>query len=365
LQRTVSSGLLVRLANSIYLYPKKEKELYGVKISGKPTLDEIARAIAKRDKARIVPTGVHALNLLNLSTQVPANVVYLTDGAARRVNIGNGKGILFKHTYQKRFADNGCVTRLIFTALRRKVSFKDGTSLSKCRNLIEWFSEDIDIAVNREYLGFSGELSKTQIKDKLRRAACSFVRKKLQFDLKKQLDTNGISPSDFSIKVNITPVSTIAPEIIEVEYQSLFDEIQYIKRKVIVEVGGRSMREPLQPVQLQSVVDEVFPYEDFTEKPFEAQVVVPQRTFIEKICLLHEEFAKPQEFIRTERMSRHLYDLVQIMDTKIADEALANKDLYNSVVEHRRIFVGLKGFDYSTLAPRTIKLVPPNSVIAQ
>jgi hypothetical protein len=82
LQRLVSSGLLVRLANGIYWYPKKEKELYGVKISGKPTLDEIARAIAKRDKARIVPTGVHALNLLNLSSQVPANVVYLTDGAA-------------------------------------------------------------------------------------------------------------------------------------------------------------------------------------------------------------------------------------------------------------------------------------------
>jgi hypothetical protein len=78
LQRLVGSGLLVRLANGIYWYPKKEKELYGIKISGKPTLDEIARAIAKRDKARIVPTGIHALNLLNLSTQVPANVVYLT-----------------------------------------------------------------------------------------------------------------------------------------------------------------------------------------------------------------------------------------------------------------------------------------------
>ncbi|MDR1556983.1 MAG: DUF6088 family protein [Tannerellaceae bacterium] len=93
LQRLTLAGLLVRIANGIYWYPKKEKELYGVKISGKPTLDEIARAIAKRDKARIVPTGLHALNMLNLSTQVPANVVYLTDGAARRVNVGSGKGI--------------------------------------------------------------------------------------------------------------------------------------------------------------------------------------------------------------------------------------------------------------------------------
>lgn len=119
LQRLVQSGLLERLANGIYWYPKKEKELYGVKISGKPALDEIARAIAKRDKARIVPTGIHALNLLNISTQVPANVVYLTDGAARRVSIGNGKGILFKHTAEvKRLSYKSEFLMLLVSALR-------------------------------------------------------------------------------------------------------------------------------------------------------------------------------------------------------------------------------------------------------
>ena len=119
LQRLAHSELLVRLANGIYWYPKKEKELYGIKVSGKPTLDEIAKAIAKRDKARIVPTGLHALNLLNLSTQVPANVVYLTDGAARRVSIGNGKGILFKHTSEvKRLAYKSEYLMLIVSALR-------------------------------------------------------------------------------------------------------------------------------------------------------------------------------------------------------------------------------------------------------
>ena len=93
--------------------------MYGIKISGKPTLDEIAKAIAKRDKARIVPTGLHALNLLNLSTQVPANVVYLTDGTARKVSIGEGKGILFKHTSEvKRLAYKSEYLMLIVSALR-------------------------------------------------------------------------------------------------------------------------------------------------------------------------------------------------------------------------------------------------------
>ncbi len=119
LQRLTNSGLLIRLANGIYWYPKKEKELYGVKISGKPTLDEIAKAIAKRDKARIVPTGLYALNLLNLSTQVPANIVYLTDGAPRRIRIGEGKGVLFKHTSEvKRLAYKSEYLMLIVSALR-------------------------------------------------------------------------------------------------------------------------------------------------------------------------------------------------------------------------------------------------------
>jgi predicted nucleotidyltransferase component of viral defense system len=256
------------------------------------------------------------------------------------------------------------VLRALFSlTYAENLSFKGGTSLSKCYNLIERFSEDVDIAVNREFLGFKGTLSKTQISDRLRRAACSFVRERLQFDLAKQLENNGINPQNFSVKVNITTISTTDPEIIEIEYQSLFAEENYIKRKVIIEVSGRSMNEPLQTVKLRSMIDGEFPNEEFAEKPFEVQAVVPQRTFIEKICLLHEEFARPQEFVRTERMSRHLYDLEKIMDTPIADEALADKDLYNSVVGHRRIFIGLRGFDYATLVPKMINIVPPDNIL--
>ena len=243
------------------------------------------------------------------------------------------------------------------------LSFKGGTSLSKCYNLVERFSEDIDIAVTREYLGFTGTLSKTQISDRLRRAACSFVRKRLQFDIVKELKNKRINADLFSVNVNISPITTTDPEIIEITYQSLFNDNDYIKPIVKIEVTGRSMNEPLQMIKLQSIIDEVFPEMPFAEKPFNVQAVVPQRTFIEKICLLHEEFAKPQEFIHTERMSRHLYDLVRIMETPIAEQALQNKELYNSVVEHRRIFIGLKGFNYSTLAPKSINMVPPENII--
>ena len=243
------------------------------------------------------------------------------------------------------------------------LSFKGGTSLSKCYNIIERFSEDIDIAVYREFLGFGGTLSKTQINDKLRRAACSFVRNKLQFDIAKELENKGINTSLFSVKVNITPVSTTDPEIIEIHYKSLFPDSNYLKPIVKLEVSGRSMNEPLRKIALQSFVDEAYSDKPFVEKSFEVNAVVPERTFLEKICLLHEEFSKPQDFMRTERMSRHIYDLVKLDDAGIVEKALTNKDLYKSIVEHRRIFIGLKGFDYDTLTPSTINIVPPDHIV--
>ena len=224
-------------------------------------------------------------------------------------------------------------------------------------------SEDADIAIDREFLGFGGSLSKTQISDKLRRASCSFVREKLQHDLKERLVASGIKEDKFTVTVNITPITTTDPEIIEIAYHSAFQDNDYIRPKVIIEVSGRSMNEPVTPVLLRSFIDEVFTEAPFTERPFEVRAVVPERTFLEKIFLLHEEFAKPKEQIRTERMSRHIYDISQMMDTPIAERALKNKTLYDSVVEHRRIFIGLKGFDYSTLQPKTLSIVPPADVI--
>ena len=247
----------------------------------------------------------------------------------------------------------------------KNLSFKGGTSLSKCYNLIERFSEDIDIAVDREFLGFCGALSKSQINNKLCRAACSFVREKLQFDVAKELESQGIKKNLFSVKVNITAVSTTDPEIVEIHYKSLFPESNYLKPIVKLEVGGRSMSEPLTKITLQSFIDEAYSDKMFAEKPFEVNVVVPERTFLEKICLLHEEFAKPQKLIRTERMSRHLYDLVRMSDAGIVEKALSDKKLYQSIVEHRRVFIGLKDFDYDTLSPEKIRIIPPEKVISQ
>lgn len=245
------------------------------------------------------------------------------------------------------------------------LSFKGGTSLSKCWHLIERMSEDIDIGITREYLGYSGELSKNQISDKLRRASCTFVRETLQFDLQNQMVVDGVNPGKFNIKVNITPVSTTDPEVIFVEYESQTSSIPYIPTAVKIEVSGRSMSEPVAEVKVHSMIDEYMPNTPFMEEKFTVRAVLPQRTFLEKVFLLHEEFSKADDQIRVNRMSRHLYDLYKMLNTSAFEKALSDNDLFSQVTDHRRKFIGLKGFDYDTLRRGTINIVPPECVYSK
>ena len=113
LQRLTNSGELERVATGIYVRPVIDN------IIGKvlPGMEEIAKAIAKRDKARIVPTGSYALNRLGLSAQVPMNVVYLTDGAARKIKIGK-QTITFKKATPKNVTSVGEISGLAIQALK-------------------------------------------------------------------------------------------------------------------------------------------------------------------------------------------------------------------------------------------------------
>ena len=116
-ERITSSGKIIRIARGIYCKPKIDDKL-GLGIIY-PGIDDIAQAIAQRDKCRIVPSGDLALNKLGLSTQVPVNAVYLTDGTPRRIKVYNGRGILFKHVVPKRLNFKSELMMLITFALQR------------------------------------------------------------------------------------------------------------------------------------------------------------------------------------------------------------------------------------------------------
>ncbi len=113
LERLVEKGEINRVARGIYTRPKTSALLGEIP----PSINEIAEAIARRDRAKIIPTGAMALYQIGLSTQVPLQVVYLTDGSPRSLQVGNGK-IVFKKTTAKKLAIRGEASVLAIQALK-------------------------------------------------------------------------------------------------------------------------------------------------------------------------------------------------------------------------------------------------------
>ena len=111
--RLEKEGIITRIAQGIYVRPK-ESSLIGVLI---PSAEEVAEAIAKRDRIRTLPTGSYALNALGLSTQVPVNIVLLTDGSPREIKVGKRK-IKLKKTTPKNLLAKGKISRLVIQALK-------------------------------------------------------------------------------------------------------------------------------------------------------------------------------------------------------------------------------------------------------
>jgi len=252
---------------------------------------------------------------------------------------------------------------LFSTEYATHMVFKGGTSLSKSWHVIERFSEDIDIAIDRQFLGYGGMLSKTQINDKLRRAACNFVRDDLFKAIRQALLTLGVSDQDFQVIVYPTSVSTVDPEKIYVEYKSIYSGTNsYTSNRVLIEAGARSLITPFEYLPIQSFIGEMFSSKSFADKPIEIPTTEASQTFLEKAFLLHEEFHSSTHSIRNDRMSRHLYDLERMMDTDIERRALQNPSMYRDIIEHRRQFIGLKGFNYDTLQPLFLNFIPPTSI---
>ncbi|MDR1582831.1 MAG: nucleotidyl transferase AbiEii/AbiGii toxin family protein [Prevotellaceae bacterium] len=212
---------------------------------------------------------------------------------------------------------------LFETSCANFLVFKGGTSLSKGWGLIERFSEDIDVAISRDFFGITNVSSKNQ-RDKLRKLSSKYVQEKLMLDLEEKLKNAGIS--GFMLEVEPTESSDTDPRVLYVHYKTLFPENAYLLAHVKIEISCRSLREPFEPLKMRSMIAENYPDQPFADKSFTANTVSPKRTFLEKAFLLHEALQRGRTKIT--RMTRHLYDLHKLMDTKFAEDALADTDLY-------------------------------------
>jgi len=156
--------------------------------------------------------------------------------------------------------------------------FKGGTSLSKGWNVIHRFSEDIDLALDREFLGFSGELTKGDIR-KLRRKSFQFITEVFTEELKNKFTELGFK--DVTVKYREVENHDQDPLIIEIYYNKLTETDTYLKPGVLVEVGSRSLKEPYTQRTFSTFVSENYTDNLFTDKPITIPVVNPERTFLE------------------------------------------------------------------------------------
>lgn len=152
------------------------------------------------------------------------------------------------------------------------------------------------------------------------------------------------------------------PRIIYIEYPSLTEPSEYLPHRIQLEIGSRSLKEPNSPRNIDTFVSQYYKDNPFADNPIEIPMITPERTFIEKIFLLHEEFQRPKDKIRVDRMSRHLYDIEKIMNSEYSDKALKDKMLFNTIKEHRKKFNKMKGVDYTKHTYQDISIIPPENV---
>lgn len=254
---------------------------------------------------------------------------------------------------------------LFRTTCADSLIFKGGTSLSKGFQIIERFSEDIDLAISHSFFGID-KTSKSQ-REKLRKMARVFVHDTLSSELDARLQELGVSgyrvenvTHQLDKDGNLKAIdSDKDPTVILLHYDSVVEgSVDYIPPRVKIEISCLSMDEPTEVREIQSYIADSFKEEDETLASI--RTVLPSRTFLEKIFLLAEEFQKDKP--RHVRMSRHLYDLERLMDSEYGRKALADRGLYDAIVEHRRTYYALKYVDYDKHAPRAISFVPPASV---
>ncbi len=250
---------------------------------------------------------------------------------------------------------------LFKTEIGKHLVFKGGTSLSKGWDIIDRFSEDIDLAVDRSFFGFEGILRKKQ-RTKLRKASREYIEHTLFPELKAEFASRGLT--DVQIELGEITTSDQDPVIINVNYPNVIESPGYLQPRVQIEIGSRSLMEPFEERSIISFVDEQYPSAEFSQRPTNIPTVLVERTFLEKMFLLHEEYQRPKEKSRIDRLSRHLYDIYKISKTDFAQKGLKNRMLYETVVKHRNSFTRMGGVDYNLHNPQTINFIPSEAYIA-
>ena len=247
-----------------------------------------------------------------------------------------------------------------------RLTFKGGTSLSKAWKLVDRFSEDIDIVIDREFLGFGGGRgpeaapSKKQTRQRLDdlKEVC---QRRIREDMKPTLEAKcrSVLPAGDAWTLSIAPPEEDPDQqTLLFTYPTVFPGTAgYINPWVKIELGARSDTEPTETPSIRPYLHEALE-QALGADTFTVRAVAPRRTFWEKAMLLHEETYRPDGKPRKARMARHYYDLWCLITKGVAKQATDDKGLFERIAAHRVVFFRYSWMDYSTLRQGTLRIVP-------
>lgn len=239
------------------------------------------------------------------------------------------------------------------------ISFKGGTSLSKAFNIIQRFSEDIDLILDWRLLGYGKdepwqERSNNQqdhFNNEVNAKAAQFLYESMCPRFKEELSSRIGFDADVYIEREKDPYTVIFA------YPMIFKS-QAILPYIRLEVGPLAAWTPAKPVRITSLIAEIYP-EIFKHPSAEVLTVLPERTFWEKTTILHQEVHRPDNSKLPKRYSRHYYDIFRMSNTYVKDEAFKNTELLDKVVTFKCKFYPRKWAHYENANLKGLRLVPP------
>ena len=244
--------------------------------------------------------------------------------------------------------------------------FKGGTSLSKVFKVIERFSEDIDVSIDRGWLGFSGanepeaggsNKEKQRRIEALRVACQQKIAAELLPALEEDIKAKVLQGDQWSLRVDEEDPDQ---QTLLFDYPTSFapDATGYVRRMVKIEMGARADHWPCEAKTVTPYVAEQFP-QGFKEPSGEVKVLSAERTFWEKATILHAEFHRPADKPMPDRFSRHYCDFHELVRKGVANSATAKPELLARVAQHKSLFFKSSWAKYDEATKGTLRISPP------
>ncbi len=241
-------------------------------------------------------------------------------------------------------------------SLSKLLMFKGGTSLSKVFHLIERFSEDIDmildwrVVTSRNPLEDQSKTQQNKLNKEINDHAIAFIGDELLPLIDKAIKPICSCSIDNEDKHNIN-----------IKYPSAFSD-EYLRSEVLLEIGPLASWLPYESYSITPYAAEAFP-DVFNEPQCEVNAIKAERTFWEKVTILHHEAHRPANNPQPSRYSRHYYDMYMMANSEIKEIALNNLSILDDVVNFKKRFYPRGWANYDLAKPGSIKLIPDDHIL--